>query len=73
MMFMKGQSICRKNIPFRRNDRKEAVKAKRKEKNAAEVKSIVVVAILLLGNGGKGGATFRHVTLEKGMARDIYN
>lgn len=72
-MFMKGQSIWRKNIPFRRNNSKEAIKAKRKEKNAAEVKSIVVVAILLLGNGGKGGAALRHVTLEKSVARDIYD
>lgn len=73
MMYMKGQSICRKNVPFRRNIRKEAIKAKRKEKNAAKVKSIVVVAIVLLGNGGKGGAACRHWTLAKGVARDIYD
>ena len=46
MVFRKGQSLCRKKA-FGRNNRKQAIKAERKEKKAAEVKSIVVIAVVI--------------------------
>lgn len=52
MVFVKGQfTYWKKQNPWEKQETEE-VKAERKEKNAAEVDSIEIVAIVLLGIGG---------------------